>query len=94
MIKLTTNMTIICLLFIGCMDNADQLKPLTAEITLPERDQEIWEGELVYFEAGVTGGLSPVSYSWDFSIVHPSISNIKTGPITFGFEGAYSLQYN
>ena len=84
----------ICLLLmvIGC-GNREKTPELRAEITLPSMDQEIREGEIVFFEGVVSGGTPPCSYIWDFGKTMPPIKKDKSGPVIFNYEGAYKVQF-
>ena len=80
------------LIIIGCTDQVKNLE-LEAEITLPRNDQEIREGDIVYFEGKASGGTPPYTYGWDFGKTIPSINREKTGQIVFNFEGAYKVLF-
>jgi len=80
------------LITIGC-DNRDRDKALKSIILFPHQNQKIWEGEMIYFEGVVSGGISPYMYSWDFGVGILPSSNQKPGKIVFNYEGAYDVLF-
>jgi len=83
---------VVCILMVlvGCTEPKKTIE-LKAEITLPSRDQEIWEGDVVYFKSAAAGGAPPYSYCWDFGKTIPQCLQPKTDRISFDYEGAYRV---
>jgi PKD domain len=77
---------------VACAEQ-DKNMGLEAAITLPLQDQEIREGELVFFEGSASGGMPPYAYHWDFGKTMPPIQRKVTGQIVFNFEGAYKVLF-
>ena len=66
------------LIIAGCA-NQDKNLELEAEITLSRNDQEIREGDIVYFEGKASGCTPPYTYGWDFGKTIPSINRENPG---------------
>ena len=54
--------------------------------------QEIWEGEIVYFEGSASGGTPPYTYTWKFGVgILPSKKRMP-GETLFNYEGVYIVR--
>jgi hypothetical protein len=78
------------LIIIGCT-NKGNTSGLRADITLPAYDQNIWEGDIIFFEGIASGGTPPYAYSWDFGKIMPQIKKKESGQVVFNYEGAYNV---
>ena len=80
------------LIMIGC-SNQDIQEELESNIILPPQNQEIWEGEIVYFEGIASGGAPPYTYHWNFGVGIPPSSKRKPGKIVFSYEEAHKVLF-
>ena len=80
------------LIIIGCT-NKENTSELRVDIILPSIDQNIREGENIYFEGAASGGTPPYAYTWDFGKIAPPIDKKEPGPIVFNYEGAYKILF-
>lgn len=91
-IKTVFMFCILALVLAGCTGK-ETLDPLQARIITPPVDQEIMEGETLFFQGEGSGGRPPYAFSWDFGVVAPSSSENNPGEIAFNYEGAYSVAF-
>jgi len=83
---------IILVIITGCTSQNEEIE-LKTKITLPSIDQNIWEGEIIFFEGIASGGTPPYTYIWDFGKTMPQIKKKESGQVVFNYEGAYKVLF-
>ena len=83
--------SIIGLTTLGCI-NREKQDALRSNIISPPKNQDIWEGETVYFEGSASGGTRPYTYFWEFGAGIPPSKKKIPGETVFKYEGAYTVR--
>ena len=88
--RITAIGVVLGLIISGC-GNEGNNEPLKSIISTPPRNQEIKEGEMIYFEGNGSGGVLPYSYIWNFGVGFKQSSEKVPGARVFNYEGAYKV---
>ncbi len=83
---------IIGLINLGC-SKKDTYEELKSNIILPSQNQEVREGEIIYFEGAASGGTPPYTYKWNFGEIFSPSSKKTPGKMAFNYEGAYKILF-
>jgi len=83
------------LLMAGCSSHSSHDKDpesLSVTLTSPSWNVTIPQGQSVEFVAGVTGGVSPYVYDWDFGGGANNTSEEDPGQVVFDTPGSYTVR--